>query len=122
MRDRAILHDWHVQNFIEMLGPVLPGYLELCYLLVYAVGFYGITVLYLLHKRERVADGKNGNIALAARGERPTTRWLRASSSLTRIISPTKSLRLEPPLCASVFQTPQVIVKVGREDIRAIHR
>jgi len=52
--DRVILHDWHVQDFIEMLGPVLPGYLEMCYLLVYAVGFYGITVLYLLHKRDRV--------------------------------------------------------------------
>jgi hypothetical protein len=52
--DRFILHDWHVQKLIEILGPVLPNYLELCYLLVYAVGFYGITVLYLLHKRERV--------------------------------------------------------------------
>jgi membrane-associated phospholipid phosphatase len=52
--DRTILHEWHVQNLIEALGPVLPTYLELCYLLVYAVGFYGITVLYLLHKRERI--------------------------------------------------------------------
>jgi membrane-associated phospholipid phosphatase len=52
--DRVILHDWRVQNVIESLGPLLPGYLELCYLLVYAVGFYGIAVLYLVHKRERV--------------------------------------------------------------------
>jgi hypothetical protein len=51
---------------------------------------------------------------LAARGERPTTRWLRASSSLPRIISPTKNLQPEPPLCASVFQTSHVVVKAGR--------
>ncbi len=52
--DRALLHDFGVQKAIETLGPLLPGYLELCYLLVYAVGFYGIAVLYLQKKRERV--------------------------------------------------------------------
>jgi membrane-associated phospholipid phosphatase len=52
--DRVLLHDWGAQKIIESLGPVLPGYLELCYLLVYAVGFYGIAVLYALKKRELV--------------------------------------------------------------------
>ncbi len=52
--DRMILHDWHLQKAIEILGPILPGYLEVCYLLVYAVGFYGIAVLYAVNKRERI--------------------------------------------------------------------
>jgi len=52
--DRTLLHDWGVQRAIESLGAVIPSYLELCYLLVYAVGPFTVAVLYLARHRERV--------------------------------------------------------------------
>jgi membrane-associated phospholipid phosphatase len=52
--DRTILHDWGFQRNIESLGAVLPAYLELCYLLVYAVGPFTVAVLYFEHCRDRV--------------------------------------------------------------------
>ena len=35
--DRRLLTDWHWKAAIELLGPVIPGFLELCYLMVYLV-------------------------------------------------------------------------------------
>ena len=52
--DRTLLHDWGVQRAIESLGPLIPGYLELCYLLVYAVGPFAIATLYVVRRRDLV--------------------------------------------------------------------
>lgn len=52
--DRTLLHDWGLQRAIESLGAVFPSYLELCYLLVYAVGPFTVAVFYFAHHRERV--------------------------------------------------------------------
>lgn len=52
--DRALLYAGGLQRAIESLGPALPFYLELCYLLVYAVGPFTVAVLYFERRRERV--------------------------------------------------------------------
>ncbi len=39
---------------LETLGAALPSYLELCYLLVYAVGPFTVAVLYLERRRDQV--------------------------------------------------------------------
>jgi membrane-associated phospholipid phosphatase len=52
--DRYLLNDLHVRALIESLGPFIPGYLELCYVLVYGVGAYCLIVLYAEHRPERV--------------------------------------------------------------------
>ena len=52
--DRAILYQGGLQRAIETLGAVVPFYLELCYTLVYAVGFFLIAIFYIQHRRERV--------------------------------------------------------------------
>ncbi len=52
--DRAILYKAGMQRAIESLGPLLAGYLELCYLLVYAVGPFAVAVLYGQRRRDAV--------------------------------------------------------------------
>jgi len=52
--DRSLLYGWGLQHAIESAGAVLPSYLEFCYLFVYAVGPFTVTVLYLEHRRNRV--------------------------------------------------------------------
>lgn len=52
--DRSLLYQWNFQRAVEWLGALLPSYLELCYLLVYAVGPFTVAVLYLEHRRNRV--------------------------------------------------------------------
>ena len=52
--DRAILYQGGLQRAIEALGAVVPAYLELCYLLVYAVAPFVVAILYFEHRRERV--------------------------------------------------------------------
>jgi len=52
--DRTLLHGWGFQRAIESLGAVLPSYLELCYLLVYAVGPFTVAALYLERRRDQV--------------------------------------------------------------------
>ncbi len=52
--DRAILYQGGLQRGIEALGSAGPLYLELCYLLVYAVAPFVVTILYFQHRRERV--------------------------------------------------------------------
>lgn len=51
--DRLILRDWGVFDAIESLGPVVPGLLELLYLLTYAVGPIGLLILALRGVAER---------------------------------------------------------------------
>jgi membrane-associated phospholipid phosphatase len=52
--DRSLLYGAGLQRAIEWLGAWLPGYLELCYLLVYAVGVFSVAVLYAQGRRELV--------------------------------------------------------------------
>ena len=52
--DRQLLHGMGLQRAIESLGVLLPGYLEFCYLLVYAVGPFSVAVLYFQDRRELV--------------------------------------------------------------------
>ena len=51
--DRALLLDWGLQAAIESLGAVLPGLLELLYLLAYVVAPAGLLVLLLCGRIER---------------------------------------------------------------------
>jgi membrane-associated phospholipid phosphatase len=54
--DRVILYRDGLQRAIEALGAIGPIYLELCYLLVYAVAPFVVAILYLEHRRERVNE------------------------------------------------------------------
>jgi membrane-associated phospholipid phosphatase len=52
--DRRLLFGAGLQRGTEWLGALLPGYLELCYLLVYAVGAFSVAMLYAQERRELV--------------------------------------------------------------------
>jgi membrane-associated phospholipid phosphatase len=58
--DRTILYQWGLRRMVESLGALGPLYLELCYVLVYAVAPFVVAILYLQHRRERV----NGTLFL----------------------------------------------------------
>ncbi len=52
--DRTLLGSFHLRAVIEGLGPLIPGYLELCYLLVYGLPFYCIGTLYACGERRSI--------------------------------------------------------------------
>jgi membrane-associated phospholipid phosphatase len=52
--DRWLLHDAGTRKAIESLGALLPGYLEICYLLVYAVAPVSLAALLLNGSRDRL--------------------------------------------------------------------
>ncbi len=52
--DRMVLDQWGLKHAIEILGPVTPSYLELCYLLVYGVGSFCIVMLWVKAQRRGV--------------------------------------------------------------------
>ena len=52
--DTALLGKWHLQAAIESAGALIPGILELCYLLIYAVGPATVATLYLTRRREYI--------------------------------------------------------------------
>jgi hypothetical protein len=52
--DRRLLDGLHLRAIIESLGYLFPSYLELCYLLVYAVAPVSIGLLFINHRRNRV--------------------------------------------------------------------
>jgi membrane-associated phospholipid phosphatase len=52
--DHRYLYDRGFREWIEVLGPVVPGILELTYVLVYGIGSFGIAALYMNGKRHRV--------------------------------------------------------------------
>lgn len=52
--DHRLLGEWHVRSMIEGFGSVIPLWLELCYLLVYGIGFFSLALLYLQHRRVQV--------------------------------------------------------------------
>jgi membrane-associated phospholipid phosphatase len=51
--DRLILDDWHLRAAIESTGAILPGLLELSYLLVYAVGPIVVVMAVMMRRRDR---------------------------------------------------------------------
>ena len=53
-QDAALLQNWHLRGMVESLGPVMPFYLEFCYLLVYGFPFYCIGILYVRNLRRFV--------------------------------------------------------------------
>ena len=52
--DRLLLDGGGTRKWIESTGILLPGYFELCYLLVYAVGPFTLAMVYALDRRELV--------------------------------------------------------------------
>jgi membrane-associated phospholipid phosphatase len=52
--DEILLDQWGFKKAVESLGPVIPAYLELCYLLVYGLGTFCVVVLWLKKHRESV--------------------------------------------------------------------
>jgi membrane-associated phospholipid phosphatase len=52
--DKFFLNTLGVKSLIECLGPVLPSLLEISYILVYAVPYFSLGVLYAYHRQERV--------------------------------------------------------------------
>ncbi len=52
--DRSLLHTRGMQALIESAGWLGPGFLELCYLLVYGVGPFVVGILYGYHRRELI--------------------------------------------------------------------
>jgi membrane-associated phospholipid phosphatase len=51
--DRALFYQLGLKHWIESLGPLLPNYLEFCYVLVYAIGPFSVAALYVSNHRER---------------------------------------------------------------------
>jgi len=54
--DRWMLNDYHMRAAIESAGGLLPSYLELCYVLVYAIAPVSIALLVLNGRRDRIND------------------------------------------------------------------
>jgi membrane-associated phospholipid phosphatase len=52
--DRRILHAANLRGIIESTGAFLPGFLELCYALVYSVAAVSLLAIFLNHRRDRV--------------------------------------------------------------------
>jgi membrane-associated phospholipid phosphatase len=48
--DRLLLTRWGLRNIIESAGPLFPTILELCYVLVYALPAFSMTMLYVYRK------------------------------------------------------------------------
>jgi membrane-associated phospholipid phosphatase len=53
-QDHWLLTRLGLARVLEALGPVVPAYLELCYLLVYATGAFCVLTLWLTHRRAAV--------------------------------------------------------------------
>lgn len=49
--DRLLLDDFGLRRAIESLGVTIPGWLELCYSVVYAVGPFSVAAFYVLRRR-----------------------------------------------------------------------
>lgn len=52
--DQVVLSQWGLKRVIESLGPLIPAYLELCYVLVYGLGTFCVIVLWVVAKRRGV--------------------------------------------------------------------
>jgi membrane-associated phospholipid phosphatase len=49
--DHLLLGQLHGRSIIESFGKMIPFWLELCYLLVYGIGFFCVALLYVQHRR-----------------------------------------------------------------------
>lgn len=49
--DHLLLGQWHVRRMIESFGGLFPFCLEVCYLLVYGIGFFCVALLYIQRRR-----------------------------------------------------------------------
>jgi membrane-associated phospholipid phosphatase len=54
--DQLVLGRWHGQAIVHSLGPLVPSYFELCYLLVYGVAAYGLALIYITRFRQQRRD------------------------------------------------------------------
>lgn len=52
--DHFLLGEWHGRSIIESFGWLIPFWLELCYLLVYGIGFFCVALLYIQHRRAAI--------------------------------------------------------------------
>ncbi len=52
--DQLLLRTWGFKAAVESAGPVVPGFLELCYGLLYTVTPVSVGILYLYRRRRRV--------------------------------------------------------------------
>jgi len=52
--DRWLLDTAHLRSAIESLGPLIPSYFEICYVLVYAVALISLLILILNHRRDHL--------------------------------------------------------------------
>jgi membrane-associated phospholipid phosphatase len=52
--DRWLLDTAHLRAAIESVGPLIPSYLEICYVLVYGIAFISLAILLLNHRRDRL--------------------------------------------------------------------
>ena len=52
--DRFILYDLGLRTGMESVGPLLPGLVELAYLLMYVIPPFALAAFYILRKRDRI--------------------------------------------------------------------
>jgi membrane-associated phospholipid phosphatase len=52
--DRWLLDTAHLRAAIESLGPLIPSYLEICYVLVYAIALISALILLFNHRRDQL--------------------------------------------------------------------
>ena len=52
--DRWLLDDLHLRAAIESLGPVIPSYLEICYVMVYVIALISALILLFNNRRDRL--------------------------------------------------------------------
>ena len=52
--DRWLLDTAHLRAAIESLGPLIPSYLEICYVLVYAIALFSTLILLSNHRHDQL--------------------------------------------------------------------
>jgi membrane-associated phospholipid phosphatase len=99
--DRWLLYRAGLQHAIESLGALLPGYLELCYLLVYAVGPFTVAALYFERRRDLMNGllfiyllGTLGAYALFPYFPSDPPRVVFGASDIPNVVTPLRQLNL----------------------------
>jgi len=99
--DRKLLHGAGLQHAIEGLGALLPAYLEVCYVLVYAVGPIAVGLLYGQRRRDLVnrfllfyLTGTLLVYALLPYFPSDPPRTLFAGSDMPNVMTPVRQLNL----------------------------
>lgn len=52
--DKVLLNEFGLRAVVEFLGPLVPSVLEISYVLVYTIPSFGLAMLYVYRRRERV--------------------------------------------------------------------